>query len=234
MAAVLRCVPGGRVSASQEAQGGDPFVGVPLPVLAVAAERIEALASGVEDELCFPGSFPLAPEDRYLLLPEDIALDLVDILADGDEELWAETLRDGLLVEGACEHYTDGVTRLLVRAGHNPGEWFRSARGYARTLGVGPGSPDPLQRLNRDAGLRCTMLGGLLDEEGLDRVLAAPCFLGVGWRPPARYALQGLCPTWVWSRRLPDGSAAVEFVLFQEEDELSAMLRPVRFVFEAE
>ncbi len=235
MAAVLHLVRAeAEPGASARRQTASGFVGVPLPVVFADPADCEALRAG-ERQAFVPSTPPqMAADDRYLVVPDDIGIELLDIVREGDEDLWHEVLRDSVLLEGPCERWSGGQLALLVEQVVGLGEWFARTGPYACQLGVGPGLPDPLERLRREPALRCNVVGGLLDEEGLDRVLASAEFLGVGWRPPARYRLEGVQPTLLWSRRTPDGAAAVELALFEEFEDLSVLLRPVRFELAAD
>ncbi len=230
MAAMLQLVrAGGTSDDSVRPHPASGFVGVPLPVVFADPADCEALRSGELQELLPSVPPQLAAEDRYLVVPDDIGIELLDIVRDGDEELWGEVLRDSVLLEGPCERWTGGQLVLVARRAVGLGDWFGASWEPACRIGVGPGLPDPLERLRREPALRCNVVGGLLDEEGLDRVLASPQFLGVGWRPPARYGLEGVQPTLLWSRRTADGAVAVELAIFEEFEDLSVLLRPVRF-----
>ena len=99
---------------------------------------------------------------------------------------------------------------------------------YAATALVG-GGEEPLSTINGLEHTQCTLISQLMDDEGLDRVLRRPEYVGISWRVPAHAAdrLAGIDPTLVWSRHLDDGRVGVELALFQEYEELVALLHPV-------
>ena len=52
-------------------------------------------------------------------------------------------------------------------------------------------------------------------------------YLGVTWRPPSeKQGLADIEPTYAWSRRISESLVGIELVLFQEDEELVAVLRP--------
>ena len=62
---------------------------------------------------------------------------------------------------------------------------------------------------------------------GLDAMLEHVQHNGPSWRVPAhRKDHAEVDPTHAWSRRLPDGRVGIEMVVFQEYEELVAVLRP--------
>ena len=77
------------------------FVGVPLSIVFADGDAIHAAARGASRSIRLAPPFHVSDEDAYLVLPEDIGAEIVDILRDGDAELLAEAMRDGLLVAGA-------------------------------------------------------------------------------------------------------------------------------------
>ena len=100
---------------------------------------------------------------------------------------------------------------------------------FAATVAVGGGG-DPLPAINRLAHLQVTVLSSLVDDEALEKMLRRREFAGASWRVPAdlRERLGSVSPTYAWSKRQTDGSVGVEFALFVEDEELIAILRPVR------
>lgn len=203
----------------------EEFVGTPLSVVFTEGDFIDAVRSGRQSAVPLSPPFHLADEDCYLLLPDDIGMELVDIMRDGDLELMYEALRDGLLVRGSMEREGGGHMMLHVEDFAVPAEALRADLPYAATITVGEGS-DPLEEVGALDHLQCTMVSELLDDEGLDRVLRESEYLGVSWRAP-RDRPADADPTCIWSRHLARGRAGVELALFQEYEELVALLRPL-------
>jgi hypothetical protein len=207
------------------------LVGAALCVAFADAEAIAQLREAGAGLLELEPPVSLSDEDCYLVVPSDIGLELVDILRDADHELLHEALRDSLVVSG--EVHSDGRGGLRIDA-----DWVRSAAevldgglGFASDLRL-EGAADALATINRLDHVQCTMLSALFDDEGLESVLREPEYLGTSWRlpPTARGLAGGVDPTFVWSRQKPDGSVGVELALFVEEEELIALLRPLRLV----
>ncbi len=215
---------------TQRSSDACEFVGVPLSVLFAGAESIEAVRAAGSGVLSLEPPFHVSDEDTYLVLPDDIGLEIVDILRDGDLDLVHESMRDGLLVIGAIERRGASDVSLHAELALSPGEALRDAPPFAATVPVsGPGGTDPLAVLNALEHVQCTLLGSFFDDEGLDQVLRRDAYVGASWRVPPedRARLAGVDPTYVWSRRLPDGRVGVELALFPEYEELVALLRPV-------
>jgi len=198
------------------------FVGVPLAVLFASGEEINAAKNEDREHLVTTSAPLVSDDDAYLVVPDDIGDEIVDILADGDLELLNETFRDSLLVSGGLTREA-GVVRLLIDGALSPQDAFREAMPYAQQVSVG-GDSDPVQFANRMNHCQCTMLSAFLDDEGLDAMLRAESYVGMSWRMGS-----GISPTYAYSRRLPDGAIGVEFALFVEEDDLIALMRPARF-----
>jgi len=209
------------------------FVGIPLSVVFADGEEMEALSpENVSPDA--PGTLTLeAPvawsdSDAYLVLPSDIGMEIVDILADSDRELLGEAMRDGLLVLGELS-LEDDAPQLRVAAAISPRLALAEEPDFAATVAVGGGG-DPLPAINGLAHLQVTVLNSLVDDEALEKMLRRREFAGASWRVPAdlRERLGSVSPTYAWSKRQADGSVGVEFALFVEDEELIAMLRPVR------
>lgn len=206
-------------------------VGAALCVAFADGEAIAQLREAGAGVLELEPPVSLSDEDCYLVVPSDIGLELVDILRDADLELLREALRDSLVVSG--EVHANGRGGLCIDA-----DWVRSAAdllgaglGFAAELPVA-GTQDLLGTINRLDHVQCTMLSALFDDEGLDSVMREGEYLGTSWRLPAsaRRLQGGVDPTFVWSRQGADGSVSVELALFVEEEELIALLRPLRLV----
>jgi hypothetical protein len=205
--------------------------GAALCVVFADGEAIAQLREVGGGVLTLEQPVSLSDEDCYLVVPSDIGLELVDILRDGDHELLQEALRDSLVVVGELHAEGRGGPRLDADWVCAPAKLLSGELGFAAEVDLRE-LDDALGSINRMGHLQCTMLSALLDDEGLEAVLREPDFVGTSWRLPqsARRLQGGVDPTFVWSRRCPDGSVAVELALFSEEEELIALLRPLRLV----
>ena len=215
-------------SPQQPAPASSPyeaFVGVPLSVVFADGDDIEAARQG-------RASIPLAPpfhvsdEDAYLVLPEDIGAEIVDILRDGDADLLAEAMRDGLLVLGTIEREGRRVA-LGVDACVRPDDALASALPYAETVPL-LDAESALELLKELHHVQITMGSALVDEEGLGEMLSCANYIGASWTPGEDGPRRGATaePTHVWSRQLPDGRIGIELALFAEYEELVALIRP--------
>lgn len=202
------------------------FSGVPLTVCFAEAEAIEAAREGRAETLPLTPPYNVSDEDAYFVLPDDIGMEMVDILHDGDLELLVEALRDGLLVIGGVTR-ARGRVSISVETAVRPADALREGLPYAATVPVGAGE-DPTRAINLLDHAQCTCVSALVDDEGLDLILRRELYVGISWRVP-RSAPDKLHidPTSVWSRHLPDGRVAIELALFQEDDELVVLMRPV-------
>ena len=207
------------------------FVGATLVVLFADAQHIERVRSEGGGLIPLTPPFHLGEEDTYLLLPDDIGEEFVDILRDGDEELLHEALRDGLLVQGSVEKNPRGRGMVLdAELACSALELVEAEGDYAATVSL-TRCKDALRTLNTLDHVQCTTLSALVDEQGLGKLLRAHEFVGVSWRPPASSkALVDVAPTYVWAKKLPDGRTGIQLALFQEDDELVALLLPVVLV----
>jgi len=188
---------------------------------------MQALAPDYRGKLTVeePTAFPDA--HAYLVLPTDIGTEIVDILEDSDRELLGEAMRDSLLVLGTLEPGEDFT--LDVTAAISPRKALATEPPFAATVAVGGGG-DPLPDINGLPHLHITMLSSLVDDESLEKILRRREFAGTSWRvpPDLREQLDAVSPTYAWSRRQTDGTVGIEFALFVEDEELIAVLRPVR------
>jgi hypothetical protein len=203
----------------------EDFIGIPLSVVFAEGEHIGAARQGELSEVPLAPPFHMAEGNGYLLVPDDIGIELVDIMRDGDLELMHEAMRDALLVQGSVERLGRGQMVLQATGVAAPWDALRADLPYAAVVTVGAGG-DPLVQLAALEHLQCTMVSDLLDDEGLERVLRRPEYLGVSWRVPADQPAEA-DPTCVWSRHVAAGRAGVQLALFQEYEELVALLRPV-------
>ncbi len=205
----------------------DPdFGGIPLSVVFAQTEHIEALRSDRTLMLPLEPPFHMSDDDAYLVLPDDIGMEIVDIFDDSDQELLAEALRDGLCAVGALRRSPGGMS-LAVDHAEPPATLIPSLSPTSQL-------PDAraaalVESINALPHLRCTVLSRLVDEEGLLQMRDQAEFIGKSWRVPS--GKRGpVDPSYVWSRRGAEGEVTIEMALFQEHDELVAVLRPVTIV----
>jgi hypothetical protein len=204
------------------------FIGASLVVLFADAQHIERVRKEGAGLIPLSPPFHLGEEDTYLLLPDDISEEIVDILRDGDEELLHDALRDGLLVQGTVDKNPRGRGMVLdAELTHSALELVEAEGAYAADVSLSLCN-DALRTLNTLGHAQCTTLSALVDEQGLGALLRAHEFVGVSWRPPASSkALLDVAPTYAWAKKLPDGRTGIQLALFQEDDELVALLLPV-------
>ena len=204
--------------------------GLPLSVVLADGELLaalrEQLAAGEEI-----GSIPLVPpfhvsdDDAYLVLPEDIGIELREMFADGDVDLLADAMREGIFVVGTLEKEGRGKMRLAVDDAEIV-ERLLAKMPYADTVDVGRGA-DPLAALNELPQCRNTVASSFVDLAGFQKIARASEQASPSWRPPAdRKDMAGVDPTYAWSRRLPEGRIGVEAALFCEYEEHVVVLRP--------
>jgi hypothetical protein len=205
-------------------------VGVPLTVVFADAEAIAAVRAAGEGFLPIEPPFHMSDEDAYLVLPTDIGLEMIDIVADSDHELLGEALRDGLVVNGFLGR-EDGTMGLHAEAVETPLALL-SRMPYAEALELGRGT-DPVAALNALPHAQCTVVSKLVDEEGLSRMLSEDDYLGKSWGGRAEGGALA-DPTFAWSRRVGPRTFGVELALFTEYEELVALLRPVSITARAE
>ncbi len=209
------------------------FGGVPLTVVFADTEALAALREGDVHRVALEPPFHVSDEDVYLVLPSDIGLELVDIFADGDDELLTEAIDEGLLVLGSIEREGRGKVLLEVEESIGLRALLEGALPYSVRVPVG-GTTDPVELLNSMEQSQVTISSELVDEEGLESMLANETHIGASWRVPANADhLAGVDPTYVFSRRLQDGSVGIEAALFAEYEELVMVLRPAVLVAEA-
>jgi hypothetical protein len=204
------------------------FVGAPLTLAFATGEDIAEVKKGA-DVLPLIAPFHVSDDDTYLVLPEDIGMEIIDILRDGDSDLLAEAMRDGLLVFGSLERAGKGRMVLAIEHSIVPSEAMRGGLAYGSSVALKGVNEDALASINTLEPVQITVCSSLVDEEGLEQMLGAPEFVGTSWRAPARLRKHGAAvdPTFVWSKRLPDGRVGVELALFTEYEEVVALLRPV-------
>lgn len=195
-------------------------VGVPLTVVFAEADAIAKVRAEGEGFLPIEPPFHMSDEDAYLVLPTDIGLEMIDIVADSDHDLLGEALRDGLVVNGFLGR-ADGVMGLNVELVESPLSLLKRMP-YAEALELGRGV-DPVAALNALPHAQCTVVSKLVDEEGLGRMLGDDDYLGKSWGRSDG----SVDPTFVWSRRTGPSAFGIELALFTEYEELVMLLRPV-------
>lgn len=216
--------------ATREETGPDLFelAGVPLSVLFADGDAIASVRAKGHGRLVLEPPYHVSDEDAYLVLPADIGLEIIDIFRDGDLDLVHEAMRDGLLVIGACDTSRRGEVVLECEAARAPIDLLRAGMPFAHAVTLSPGT-DALAMLNGLDAVQCTVASELVDDDGLERILRSDEHVGISWRVPADAPphVRGADPTFVWSRRLPDGRVAIETALFMEYEELVVVVRAV-------
>lgn len=209
------------------------LAGAPLTIVLAegdAIARAKELGEGASIALLPP--FHVSDDDCYLVLPEDIGSEIVEMFKDGDIDLLGEAMRDGLIVVGVVEKEGRGKVSLHVELCASP-ESLLERMPFANRTEVGRGK-DPISALNDLEDAKVTVASELIDEAGLEKMLRACSdkgeHAGVSWRAPKdRKDLTGVDPTYAWSKRLDDG-IGIEAVLFSEYEELVMLLRPAMLV----
>lgn len=205
--------------------------GLPLSIVLADAEVLAQIRARVVagSEV---GAIPLVPpfhvsdDDAYLVLPEDIGVELREMFADGDVDLLAEAMRDGLFALGTLEKEGRGKMRLAVDE-VEIAERLLAKMPYADTVELGRGA-DPIAALNALPQCRNTVASAFVDMTGLQKMVRAAEQAGPSWRAPSyRKDMAGVDPTFAWTRRLQDGRIGVEAALFCEYEEMVLVLRPV-------
>lgn len=204
--------------------------GAAMVVVFAGGDDLRGLEAAGSGALPLAPSYSISGEDAYLVLPEDIGDEIVDILRDGDAELLAEAMTEGLLVVGRIRHERGRGPELIAQMCMTPAAALGAPMPYAARQAVG-GEVDAPMRINRLAHLQCTTLSALFDDEGLDAILRTPSHIGPSWRVSKRLeALGEVEPTHVWSRHLGPGRVGIELALFAEEDDLVALIRPLELL----
>jgi len=205
--------------------------GLPLSVVLADGEVLaalrERLAAGEEiGEIPLVPPFHVSDDDAYLVLPEDIGIELREMFAEGDVDLLADAMREGIFVVGTLER---GQGRGKMKLAVDEAEIVESLLAkmpYADTVEVGRGK-DPLAALNDLPQCKNTVASSFVDLAGFQKIARASEQASPSWRPPAdRKDMAGVDPTYAWSRRLSDGRIGVEAALFCEYEEHVVVLRP--------
>ncbi len=208
--------------------------GLPLTIALVDADELrrarEALARGhrVESLALLP-PFHVSDDDAYLVLPEDIGVELREMFADGDVDLLNDAMAEGLLAIGTIERgERRGAHRELRLAIDDAASvaTLLARMPYTDTVEIGAGR-EPLAAVNALAQFRNTVASSFLDREGLGRMLREREQASASWRPPEDDPeLAGVDPTYAWTRRDGEGRVAIEAALFCEYEELVMVLHP--------
>ena len=205
--------------------------GLPLTVVFADGEALRAVLEAGEGELVLAPPYHVSDDDAYLVLPDDVGLELVDMFRDGDLDLLADAMRDGMVAIGVVERSATekGKVCLHVEEAANAAEVL-ARMPYAERVGFGRGV-DPAPLLNALPHAHITVASAFVDEAGVEKMLRRSEWAGVAWRVPGdRKDLTGVDPTFCWSRRDREGHVGIEMALFVEYEELVAVLRPARLV----
>jgi len=204
------------------------FNGVPLSVVFAEPEALEEARATGRGVIRLEPPFHVSDDDVYFVVPDDIGMELVDILRDEDTDLLHEAMRDSLLVLGPIVRVGNGVTELHVEIALPPAAALAAGMPYAARVPLRRGS-NALEMINALDHLKCTVVSSLFDDEGLEAALRRAEFVGTSWRSSNEEERQGcgVDPTHVWTKRLGTGRVGVELALFAEYEELVALLRPV-------
>lgn len=202
--------------------------GAPLSVVFADGEAVAGTLGGAPAVPLEP-PVHLSDEDVYLLLPDDIGMEVIDIFADGDEELALECLRDGVVVLG--EQRREGPGRVLLEVEERSSAQALLDGGLPYDAEVWVGGPyDPVEVLNDLDAAQVTVGTRLIDDRGLESILRRRTFVGPSWRAarPVTAAADAPEATYALTRHRADGTIGIEAVLFVEYDELVMLLRPAR------
>jgi len=204
--------------------------GAAMVVVFASGDDLRSLETAGHGALPLAPSYSISGEDAYLVLPEDIGDEIVDILRDGDAELLSDAMTEGLLVVGRVRHDRGSGPELLARACMTPAAALGASMPYAASEPIA-GDGDAVMRINRMPHLQCTTLSALIDDDGLDAILGTPVHIGRSWRvAPHLKSLGDVEPTHVWSRHLGPGRIGIELALFVEEEDLIALIRPLELL----
>ena len=220
--------------------------GLPLSVAFADADELASMRAALEggeelSEVLVNPPFHVSTEDAYLVLPEDIALELREMFQDGDCDLLGDAMKEGLVVIGTLEKagrgtrsdgFPRGKWKLVIDKAAIPAALLRTMP-YADSIEVGRGQ-DPIETLNALPQAKVTLQSELMDHGGLQRLVTgllvkpdATEHAGISWKAPRdRKDLAGVDPTFAWSKKHSDGKIGIEAALFCEYEELVVVLRP--------
>lgn len=201
------------------------FVGAPLVLLFADAQELQPARMRGSGTIEVTAGYSLSEDDTYLVVPDDVGEEIVDILRDADHDLLEEALDESLLVLGDLQRGAGGRTTMAAEFAVSVSQAFRDGLPYAASVALSS-EPGWLRQLNQLSHVQCTMVSALMDGEGLQAVLDNPRYVGVSWRSPADTpSLASLSPTYVMSHRR-GSRIGLELALFAEDDELVALVRP--------
>jgi hypothetical protein len=212
----------------------DVFIGKALSVVAADGAALEAIRKGRKGELGLTPPIHVSDSDLYLVLPEDLAVDFVEILRDGDEELLAEAMHEGVLARGIVSRPGSKDVVLAVDRATTPAEVLATTDHYFAEMAFDFGDrhdvSSAVKSINASRHLQCTMASGLFNAEGLAAVLGSTAtYIGASWQHPQHSRSANVADaTYVWSRTLEKGGRGIELAVFSEYDELIAFVRPMR------
>ncbi len=233
----LTTIGGGKEETRDEAareMDGVSIVGSPLCVVFADADQIRAARRGAT-EITLTAPFHVAAEDAYWVVPDDIGLEIIDILNDGDRELLDEALRDSVVVLGELEirgktatlRVDDVLDALEMVADETPhAEVTKLKKGLGAMSPMDTSRDETILALNKREAFQCTVSSAFLDRQGFSKMLNERDYVGMSWRAPEGLGLDGIDPVHVWSRRVGN-KISVELVLFHEYEELTVVFRPL-------
>ena len=202
----------------------DVVCGLPLAVAFAEGEAIEAARRG--EDLTLAPPFHVSDDDAYLVLPDDIGIEIIDIFADADHDLLGESFRDGVVVVGETEGDGRGGFSLAVESLVGiDGLMGGTTLPYGSEVWVG-GPYDPVEVLNDLDAAQVTVASQLVDENGFRKMLETPRFLGASWTAGGASGES----TYAYARHLDEGRVGIEAALFVEYEELVMLLRPAVLV----
>lgn len=210
------------------------LAGLPLTVVFADAESIAEVKAAGEGALVLVPPYHVSDDDAYLVLPDDVGLELVDMFKDGDLDLIAGALADGIVAIGAIERGEREAGKKRLVSLHveecGPAADLLAKMPYAERIGFGRGV-DPVPLLNALPHAHITVASAFVDDVGAEKMLRRSEWCGAAWTPPKnKKELAGVDPTYAWTKRDPQGHVGVEMALFVEYEELVAVLRPARLV----
>lgn len=210
---------------AQQAHVDHPYCGLAFSLAITDADSIAALREAGHGRIALAAPFHMSEDDAYLIVPDDIGLELIDIMRDGDSDLLHEALRDGLLAVGQLARGEAGM-ELSVERCITPSAALKDGLPHVERVELE--GTDPVRRINQLGHVQCTTLSALVNDEGLEQMLRSEEHLGHSWTldPALEKRLGQVEPTYVWSRRVRDG-VSVEMALFSEDDEVVVLMRPL-------
>jgi hypothetical protein len=125
------------VTAATATDATPQLAGEALVVLFAEAEEIARVRDAGHGTLLLRPPFHLGEEDAYLVLPDDIGEEIIDIVRDADHELLAEALRDGLIVLGEVMKNPRGRGLVLdAQQVHEPLSLLTDGAPYAAHVSI--------------------------------------------------------------------------------------------------